>query len=181
LQGCRRNVFALGVGALLAIVGATPAWAGSMTATRSGSTVTIQTTAGDLDEEVRLMIRGGNLSFIGNAFGTNTDVDAGVNCTNINTTDVHCGAGVTRLVIRPGAGDDLFQTRTLTGGDVANINAIIDADMGPGDDGLSVGDNGQAVVALGGDGNDGLFSGPAVDRLDGGPGSDSLGGGLGGD
>jgi hypothetical protein len=181
VQGRRRTIAALGVGALIAIVGAAPAWAGSMTATRSVNTVTLQTTAGDLDEEVRLMIRGGNLSFIGNAFGTNTDVDAGTGCTNINATDVHCGAGVTRLVLRPGAGDDAFQTRTLTGGDVANINAVIDADMGPGDDSLSVGDNTQAVVALGGDGNDGLFSGPAVDRLDGGTGSDSVGGGLGRD
>jgi hypothetical protein len=156
-----------------------------MTATRSGSTVTIQTNslATAVDEEVRMTIRGGSLTFLGGAFGTNTDVDpGGGGCVNgALTTDVQCGAGVTRVVIRPGAGDDFFQTRTLAGGDVANINADIDAEMGPGDDTLAVGDNARAVVALGGDGNDIFFSGPSADRLEGGPGDDALGGGLGSD
>jgi hypothetical protein len=84
-------------------------------------------------------------------------------------------------VIRPGAGDDSFTTRALAAGDDANINTAVDADMGPGDDLLSVSDDAQAAVAVGGDGNDGLFSGPAVDRLEGGPGADDLGGGLGSD
>ena len=37
--------------------------------------------------------------------------------------------------------------------------------------------NSQIVTALGGAGNDNLFSGAAVDRLEGGPGNDGLGGG----
>jgi hypothetical protein len=155
-----------------------------MTASRVGAEVTIRTNVPDagLDEEVRMTIRSGNLTFLGGAFGTNTDVDPGGGCVaGALATDVQCGAGVTRIVIRPGAGDDIFQTRSLAGGDVANVNADIDADMGPGDDSLAVGDNVRAVVALGGDGNDGLFSGPAVDRLEGGAGSDGIVGGLGGD
>jgi hypothetical protein len=53
--------------------------------------------------------------------------------------------------------------------------------MGPGDDILAVADNSQRLIAVGGDGSDNIFAGPAVDRLEGGPGNDGLGGGLGGD
>lgn len=184
MQGRRRITFALGATVLALAAGAAPAWAVStVTASRAGSVVTIQTNnlSADIGEEVRMMIRGGQLTFVGGAFGTNTDVDPGAGCTSLTTTDVQCGAGATLLVIRTGAGDDSFTTRTLAGGDVANINVAVDADMGAGDDLLSVSDDTQPVTALGGDGNDGLFSGPAVDRLEGGTGSDDLGGGLGGD
>jgi Putative metal-binding motif/RTX calcium-binding nonapeptide repeat (4 copies) len=160
------------------------AWAGTMKAGRVGNVVTIETVSATQNEEVRMMIRSGNLTFVGGAFGTNTDVDANPGCAELaTTTNVQCGNGpsVDRIVIRPGGGDDTFQTRTLAAGDVADVQAVIDADMGAGDDGLFVSDNSQAVTAIGGAGSDGLSSGPAVDRLEGGSGNDSLGGGAGSD
>lgn len=185
MHGRRRIIIALGAALVAVAAGSTPAWAGTITASRFGNTVTIQTNnlAADVDEEVRMAIRSGALTFIGGAFGTNTDVDAGFGCAELfaGSVNVQCGSGVALLVIRPGAGDDSFTTRALAAGDDANINTAVDADMGPGDDLLSVSDDAQAAVALGGDGNDGLFSGPAVDRLEGGPGADDLGGGLGSD
>jgi Ca2+-binding RTX toxin-like protein len=154
-----------------------------MKASRAGNVVTIESTSPTQSEEVRMMIRGGNLTFVGGAFGTNTDVDANAGCTDLGGTNVHCGNGasVDRIVIRPSGGDDIFQTRILAAGDVPDLQALIDADMAAGDDSLSVSDNSQRVVAVGGDGSDGLFAGPAVDRLEGGPGNDRLAGGLGSD
>ena len=116
------------------------AWAGTMKAGRVGNVVTIATTSPTQNEEVRMMIRSGNLTFVGGAFGTNTDVDADPGCTELaTTTNVQCGSGpsVDRIVIRPGGGDDTFQTRTLAAGDVADVQAVIDAEMGPGDDACS--------------------------------------------
>jgi hypothetical protein len=163
---------------------AASASAGTMKAGRVGNVVTIESTSATQNEEVRMMIRSGNLTFVGGAFGTNTDVDANAGCAELaTTTNVQCGDGpsVTQIVIRPGGGDDTFQTRILVAGDVPDVQAIIDADMGPGDDTLSVSDNSQRVVGVGGDGSDGFFSGPAADRLEGGPGNDRFGGGFGSD
>jgi Ca2+-binding RTX toxin-like protein len=154
------------------------AWAGTLTASRSGNVVTVQTSSPTASENVRMSITGGNLLFNGQLF---TDVDAASGCmeTVPGGDDVTCGNGVSvdSIVIRPGGGDDQFDTQFMAG----DLQALIDADMGPGDDILSVHDNTQAVKAVGGEGSDSLFSGAAADRLEGGPGNDALGGGLGSD
>jgi hypothetical protein len=157
------------------------AWAATIV-TRSGAVVTLQTTSAAANETVWMMIRGGTLRFHGSSF---TDVDAGSGCSNdpVTTQDATCGPGasVGRIDIRMGGGDDSVETRAAETGDVLDLQAAIDADMGTGDDVLSVDDNSQAVVGQGSDGSDFLASGTAADRLQGGAGNDSLGGGLGSD
>ncbi len=88
---------------------------------------------------------------------------------------------MTALKIQPGDGDDIFSTRTFQAGDSEALGASVDADMGPGDDGLFVGQVVQPVLLRGGPGSDGLFGGAGVDRLEGGAGNDALGGGAGDD
>jgi Putative metal-binding motif/RTX calcium-binding nonapeptide repeat (4 copies) len=181
LQGSPPPCLLVAVVALLCGFAAPSAWAGTLTASRVSNVVTVQTSSATANEEIWMFVRAGVLRFHG-TFGT--DVDAGGDCIEVSPTiDVTCGsaATVTKIVLRPGNGDDNFQTRIQANGDVADVAAPIDADMGPGDDILSVNDDSDPVTALGGGGSDNMFAGPAVDRLEGGPGNDGLGGGFGSD
>jgi Ca2+-binding RTX toxin-like protein len=151
------------------------AW-GALAISQAGTVVTLQTNSPTANEWVRASISGSDL-FFDNQQGT--DLNAVAPCSDTPAGNVTCPNGVlvTKIVIRTGGGDDQFDT-VFNNGD---LQAEIDADMGGGDDILSVGDNSQRLVALGGDGSDNIFAGPAVDRLEGGAGNDGLGGGLGSD
>ena len=164
------------IGSLLSLVLAPSAWAGTIAVSRVGNVVTVQTSSPTANEWLRMSITGGELLFNNQQF---TDADGVAPCSEDSAGDVRCpdGAGVARIVIRSGGGDDDFDTQFSNG----DLQALIDADMGPGDDILSVGDNSQRVTALGGEGSDSMFAGPAVDRLEGGPGNDGIDGGLGSD
>ena len=180
MHGCRLT-YALGCALMLVMVGAAPAWAGTVVVARSGGTVTATSVTPGSRDEVRMTLRGGSVFFIGGAFGTATDVNAGAGCVNGPTANDASCPGVTALVLRPGDADDTFTTRTFEPGDSEALGAAVDADMGPGDDALFVGEVAQPVLARGGTGSDGLFGGGGADRLEGGAGNDALGGGAGDD
>ena len=169
---------------MLIAAGAAPAWAGTIEVSRAGDgTVTARSLTPGSRDGVRMSRTGGTIYFVGGEFGTATNVDpVGPNCaTGMTANDAYCIV-VTGLVLRPGDGDDSFTTRVVTGyGTSADPAVPIDADMGPGDDILSVSDTTQPVVARGSAGSDNLAGGGAADRLDGGAGNDGLSAGAGND
>jgi hypothetical protein len=171
VQGCR---FVL-VGTLVFFALLAPsAWAGTLAVSKSGTVVTLQTNSPTANEWVRASISGSDL-LLDNQQGT--DLDAVAPCSDTPAGNVTCPLAVSGIVIRTGGGDDQFDT-VFNAGD---LKAQIDADLGAGDDILSLFQNSQAVTAIGGAGSDSLSSGAAVDRLEGGTGNDGLGGGAGSD
>ena len=168
----------------LAAAAAGPASAGTVEVSRGADgTVTASSITTGSRDGVRMSRTGSTIYFVGGDFATATNVDpVGPNCaTGMTANDAYCIV-VTRLLISSGDGDDAFSTRVVTGyGVTADLGVPIDADMGPGDDTLTVWDNLQPVVARGGEGSDNLGGGGAADRLDGGNGNDTFSAGTGND
>ena len=180
VQGRRLPLPVLGALALSGLI-APGAWAGTMSVSRAGTVVTLQTSSPTASEDVGIAINSGGVFRARAALGT--DIDAAGSCIDASATDVTCstGATITLIVIRTGGGDDTVATRFSVAGDDEDVAALIDAKMGTGDDVLLVDDNSQRTVAQGEDGSDTLRSGIAADSLDGGAGADALGGGNGSD
>lgn len=118
---------------------------------------------------------------------TGDAVTPGAGCTTVAVNRVSCGsAGVTRVVVNSGDGNDVIDARTTVRATVnagSGVDQVLGSsgsdiiDGGDGHDNLNGGDGGDRLI--GGTGRDLLTGGPSRDIMDGGPETDIFVGGDG--